>query len=117
MLPNHFPGLAIDVVSWRINARGLVGLGQGGECLLHLLGEMTGNEPCQRLQHGLLQPLSLLLQTEEEALYPRALLVTRLPVQEPLHTGALHVYIACFPQSTGEAPQRLPPALTRLPRE
>jgi len=56
------------MVSWRRDARGLACLGQWGEPLLHLLAKSTGHKLVQRLQHGLLQRLSPLLQSTRESL-------------------------------------------------
>jgi len=90
-------------------------MSQVGKRLLHLLGQPAGNEALRRLHHGPLQRVPPLLQTQQEALHPMAFLCIRLMVQEVVHTGNLDVGVTRLLQGTGEAPQRLPPAVAGLP--
>jgi hypothetical protein len=60
------------------------------ERLLHLLSQLACGEALDGLPYWLVQCLTALLQTQEEALEARPLLATRR-LQDVLHTGDLDV--------------------------
>jgi hypothetical protein len=88
----------------------ILGVLYGGiERLLHLLSQLTRSEPLDCPPYWLVQCVTPLLQTQEEALDTRPLLKARLLLPDMLHTGDLDVYIADFSQGACEAPQLLTP--------
>jgi hypothetical protein len=93
---HDFPDLPIHVWSWDVSTRRMTDVHQLHERLLHLLSQLARSEPLDRLLYWLLQCLMPLLQTEEEALDTRPLLLTRLMLQEVFRTGDLDVRIAYF---------------------
>jgi hypothetical protein len=66
------------------------------ERLLHLLSQLTGGEALDCLSYWLVQGVTPLLQTQEEALEARPLLQARRLLQDVFHTADLDVYITDF---------------------
>jgi hypothetical protein len=91
-----FPNLAIHVGSWDVGTRRLTDVHQVHERLLHLLSQLSRGKALDCLPYWLVQCVTPLLQTQEEALDARLLFSTRLLLQDVFHTGDLDVYIADF---------------------
>jgi hypothetical protein len=66
------------------------------ERLLHLLRQLAGGEALDCLPYRLVQSVTPLLQTQEEALEARPFLQARLLLQDVFHTADLDVYITDF---------------------
>jgi hypothetical protein len=116
-LQDAFACLPIDTAAWHVDPIRLILARHLLKPLLHRLGELAGGQALQSLDDGPLQGLAPLLQTQEEALDPSALLGARTVVQKLLHAGHLDIGITHCSQDPGDTTQLLAPPRTGLARQ